>query len=302
VKLLCLVGPTAAGKTRMAVEVALALGEKVEIVSCDSMGVYVGLDIVADKPSADERRGVVHHLFDLVEPFETFTAVEYKQIARATIDDIDARGGVPMLVGGSGLYFRAVVDELEFAPTDAELRAELEALDAGVLFSRLEAADPERAAEIDPRNKRRVVRAVEVLELTGRPAKELRTSWERGRGPYDLVVAGLTWDRKELLRRAEERVRRELDAGLVDEVRRVVRFSRTSEQALGVKEMLPVIAGDETLEAAQARLVKNTKNFIRRQLSWFGADERVEWFDGSELGWDGAREAIVAKFRGARSG
>ncbi len=295
-KLLCLVGPTAAGKTRMGVEVALALGDNVEIVSCDSMGVYRGLDIVADKPSADERRGVPHHLFDLVDPSETFTAVEYKQIARATIDEIGARGGVPLLVGGSGLYFRAVVDELEFAPTDAELRAELEALDAGVLFARLESGDPERAAEIDPRNKRRVVRAVEVLELTGRPAGELRTSWERGGGPYDLAVAGLTWERKELLVRAEQRVQRELDAGLVDEVRRIVRLSRTAEQALGVKEMLPVIAGDEPLEPAQARLVKNTKNFIRRQLSWFGADDRVEWFNASELGWDGARDAIAAKF------
>ena len=280
----------------MAVEVALALDRKVEIVSCDSMGVYRGLDVVADKPSMAERRGVPHHLFDLVDPSEVFTAVEYKQAARTVIDAIDARGGVPMLVGGSGLYFRAVVDELEFAPTDAELRAELEALDVGVLFARLESGDPERAAEIDPRNKRRVVRAVEVLELTGRPAKELRTSWERGGGPYDLAVAGLSWDRKELLRRAEERVQRELDAGLVDEVGRVVRFSRTAEQALGVKGMLPVIAGDETLEAAQARLVKNTKNFIRRQTSWFGADDRVEWFDASVLGWEGAREGIVRKF------
>jgi tRNA dimethylallyltransferase len=284
----------------MAVEVGLAIGG-VEIVSCDSMGVYRGLDVVADKPSDAERSGVPHHLFDLVDPWEEFTAVQYKKIARRTIEEIGERGHRPLLVGGSGLYFRAVVDELGFAPTSAELRAELEALDAEVLYARLQEQDPQRAAEIDPRNKRRVVRAVEVLELTGRPASELRTSWERGGGPYELSVAGLTWDRSELLRRAERRVQRELDAGLVEEVRAIGRFSRTAEQALGVKEMLPVIAGDEPLERARRQLVKNTKSFIRRQMSWFGADDRVEWFDASVLGWDGARDAIVAKFRSALS-
>lgn len=297
--LLCLVGPTAAGKTRMAVEVAVELARKEhrpEIVSCDSMGVYRQLDIVADKPSIQERCGVPHHLFDLVDPSETFTAVEYKRVARATIDEIAARGGAPMLVGGSGLYFRAVVDELSFAPTSPELRASLEALDIEELYARLERDDPARAAELDPRNRRRIVRAVEVFELTGRPAAELRTSWERGGGPYELRVAGLTWDRDLLLRRAEERVQRELDAGMLEEVRSVRAFSRTARQALGVKELLPVIAGEQSIEEAQRRLVRNTKNFVRHQLSWFGSDERVEWFDASELGWDGARDAIVRKF------
>jgi tRNA dimethylallyltransferase len=295
--LLCLVGPTAAGKTRMAVEVALALSAiRPEIVSCDSMGVYRALDIVADKPSLMERCGVPHHLFDLVEPSEEFTAVEYKRIAREAIDDIAARGGTPMLVGGSGLYFRAVVDELSFAPTSAELRAELEGAGTEELYARLQRDDPARAAEIDPRNRRRIVRAVEVFELTGRPASELRTTWERGGGPYELSVAGLTWDREVLLARAAERVQRELDAGMLDEVRGVEAFSRTARQALGVKELLPVLAGEQTIEEATVRLVRNTKNFVRRQLSWFGSDPRVEWFDVSELGWDGARDAIVRKF------
>ena len=303
-RLACLVGPTAAGKTRMGVEVALALrdhGFAPEIVSCDSMGVYRCLDIVADKPTPDERCGVPHHLFDLVDPDESFTAVQYKQIARATIDDIVTRGGVAILVGGSGLYFRAVVDELEFAPTSPKLRAQLETLDVDELFARLERNDPERAAEIDPRNKRRIVRAVEVFELTGRPGSESRTTWERGGGPYELTVAGLTWDRTELLKRAEQRVQREIDAGLVDEVRSVRNFSRTASQALGVKEMIPVIGGTEPLASASARLVKNTKNFVRRQMSWFRADARVEWFNASELGWDDARSAIAAKFRDALS-
>jgi tRNA dimethylallyltransferase len=272
-----------------------------EIVSCDSMGVYRRLDIAADKPTDEERRGIAHHLFDLVDPDETFTAVDYRDFARRTIDDIAARGGTPMLVGGSGLYFRAVVDELAFAPTSAELRAALETLDPSELYERLQRKDPQRASEIDPRNKRRLVRAVEVLELTGRPASELRTTWERGGGPYELCVAGLTWNRDELLRRAEERVQREIDAGLVDEVRSVTNFSRTAVQALGVKEMIPVIEGAATIDEAKARLVKNTKNFIRRQLSWFGADPRVEWFNATELGWDGAREAIAERFEASLS-
>jgi len=284
----------------MAVEVALELAElRPEIVSCDSMAVYRRLDIVADKPSEAERRGVPHHLFDLVDPDEAFTAVEYRQIARSTIEEIASRGGLPILVGGSGLYFRSVVDELGFAPTSPELRASLEALDAAELYARLERDDPERAAEIDPRNTRRLVRAVEIFELTKRPASELRTSWERGGGPYDLRVAGLTWDRATLLARAEERVDRELDAGLLDEVRRIPAFSRTAAQALGVKEMLPVIEETSTLDEARRVLVKNTKNFIRRQLSWFGADPRVEWFDASALGWEGAKEMVAAKFRAA---
>jgi tRNA dimethylallyltransferase len=301
VRLLCLVGPTAGGKTRMSVEVALALrelGHAPEIVSCDSMGVYRGLDIVADKPTMDERRGIPHHLVDVAHPHEDFTAVTYRDLARKAIDDIGARGGVPMLVGGSGLYFRAVVDELEFAPTSPDVRARLEKEDATELFERLREADPTTADRLDARNVRRVVRAVEVLELTGRPPSELRTSWERGGGPYDLSVVGLTWSRAELLRRAEERVQREIDAGLIDEVRSVgvENLSRTALQALGVKEMIPVIEGSATEATARTLLVRNTKNFVRRQISWFSADDRVEWVDVSELGWTGAREKILTTF------
>jgi tRNA dimethylallyltransferase len=297
----CLVGPTAGGKTRMGVEVALALRERgleAEIVSCDSMGVYRGLDIVADTPSMDERRGVVHHLLGIVDPDEEFNAIRYRDLARAVIDDIASRGRIPMLVGGTGLYFRAVVDELEFAPTSAEVRAQLEQEDPDVLFERLREHDPASAERLDPRNVRRVIRAVEVMELTGRPPSELRTSWQRGGGPYGLVVAGLVWDRATLLRRGAERVQRELDGGLIDEVARVgpENFSRTARQALGVKEMIPVIEGEADIETAKAVLVKNTKSFIRRQLSWFQPDDRVDWVDASELGWERARERITDMF------
>lgn len=297
--LLCLVGPTACGKTRMAIEVALELrdaGYSPEIVSCDSMAVYRGLDIVADKPSAGERGDIPHHLFDVVDPGCSFTAVKYRELARRTIDEIAARGGIPVLVGGSGLYFRAVVDDLEFAPASAEVRERLEKQDPEVLLDRLRDLDPPTAERLDPRNHRRIVRAAEVAELTGRPPSELRGSWERYGERYDLVVAGLTWDRSVLLRRAEERVDREIEAGLLEEVRRVRTFSRTAGQALGVKEMTPVIEGVEDMDSARTRLVRNTKAFVRRQISWFTRDPRVRWVDASELGWDGARGAIVQMF------
>jgi tRNA dimethylallyltransferase len=143
-----------------------------------------------------------------------------------------------------------------------------------------------------------VVRAVEVLELTGRRPSELRTSWERGGGPYETVVAGLSWDREELERRAIERVRYQLEAGLVGELRRLgpSTLSRTALQALGVKEMIPVIEGATDIENARIRLVRNTKSFIRRQLSWFKADPRVEWVNASAVGWDAGCETIVKLF------
>jgi tRNA dimethylallyltransferase len=299
--LLAILGPTAAGKTRMAGEVAAALGElgrAVEIVSCDSMAVYRGLDVVADKPSPADRAAVPHHLIDVVDADVDFTVVQYRELARAAIDGVAERGALPMLVGGSGLYFRGVVDELSFAPTSSEIRARLEVEDPERLYARLRAADPESADRLDPRNVRRVVRAVEVLELTGRRPSELRTEWERRDGPYELYAVGLTWDREELFARAEERIGRQLEAGLVEEVRASVAsgLSKTSSQALGLKELVDHIEGRSKLEDVRAELVRSTKAFVRRQLSWFRADPRIQWVNASELGWEGARSAIVAGF------
>lgn len=298
---LAIVGPTASGKTRMGVEVALELraaGRAVEIVSCDSMGVYRRLDIAADKPPPAERRGVPHHLFDLAEPDEAFTAVRFRAAARSVVDGLHARGGVPLVVGGSGLWFRALVDDLPFAPTDPEVRSRLAAEDPADLYRRLQAVDPDAARRIDPRNVRRVVRAVEIHELTGRPPSELRRGWDSYASVYDLDVVGLTWPRETLFARAAERVDRELEAGLLDEVAGVLPagISRTARQALGVKEMLLHLEDGVPLEQARAVLVRNTKNFVRRQLSWFRADPRVAWIDVGALGWEAARSAIAERF------
>lgn len=284
----------------MAFEVAGDMGA-VEIVSCDSMAVYRGLDVAADKPPREHRDAVPHHLIDVVDPHEDFTAVQYRVIAREAIAGITARGKVALLVGGSGLYFRAVVDELEFAPSDPELRRRLEMDDPDELYARLKLADPAIAASIDPRNVRRVVRAVEILEITGRPPTELRGAWDRRQGPYDLIAMGMTWDRDELFRRATERVHAEMDAGLVDEVRRASLhgFSRTAWQALGVKEVLEHLEGRSTLEEAVALNIRHTKAFIRRQLSWFQADPRITWINLSQTGWDVARATIAEEFAAA---
>jgi tRNA dimethylallyltransferase len=302
--LLALLGPTAAGKTRMSIEVTEALRERgvdCEIVSCDSMAVYRGLDVVADKPSAEDRARVPHHVLDVVGPDESFTVLEYRELARAAIDDLTARGAVPMLVGGSGLYFRGVVDELSFAPASPDVRARLEREDPEALYARLREADPERAEALDPRNVRRVVRAVEILELTGRPPSEVRTDWDRPGDRYDVTALALTWSRDELFARAEQRALAQVERGLLDEVRGTLRFSPTSKQALGVKEMRSVIEGHATPDDALRELVRNTKAFVRRQLSWFRADRRIEWIDASELGWEGARKRIVERFVSASS-
>jgi tRNA dimethylallyltransferase len=303
-KLLALVGPTASGKSRMSIEVARALadrGRALEIVSCDSMAVYRRLDVVADKPSKEERSAVPHHLIDIVEPNQEFTVVEYRERARAVIDEITERGSMPMLVGGSGLYFRGVVDELSFAPTSPDVRARLEREDPERLFARLAEADPVSAERLDPRNVRRVVRAVEVLELTGRPPSDLRGDWGRPDDRYELTAVGLTWERDELFARVAQRVSRQVERGLVDEVARALDkgLSKTSGQALGIKEIVPVIRGETSTEEAAAELVRNAKAFVRRQLSWFGSDERIAWVDVSAAGWDGAREQIVSLFDAA---
>lgn len=302
-KLLAVVGPTASGKSRMGVEVAqrlIELGAKIEIVSCDSMAVYRGFDITTAKPTEADRGSVPHHLFDVVEPSEDFTVVAYRDLARQIIAEIGARGGSPMLVGGSGLYFRAAVDDLSFAPTDASVRERLWSVDPEELYARLEREDPARAEAIDPRNVRRVVRAVEILELSGRPPSELRGEWERFESIYALEVVGLSWDREALAQRARERIRRQFEAGMVEEVRAAMTggISRTAMQALGAKEVVDHIEGRISVEEAEAALVRSTKGFVRRQLSWFRADPRVDWLDVS-AGWDGCREAIVGRFADA---
>ena len=279
-----LVGPTAVGKSGAALLVAEALGA--EIVSIDSMQVYRGMDIGTDKATDEMRERVPHHLLDIRDPSHDLTVAEFQELARDAIAEIHGRGKLPLLVGGSGLYLRAVVDELEFPPrspqvrTALEGRLELEGVE--VLYAELTRVDPDAAAKIEPGNARRIVRALEVIELTGRPFSE-NDAWDRFESIYDLRAAGLELPREGLYERLSARVSRMLERGLVEEARAVAAsgMGATARQALGYRQILD--AGEAAdPEELHAEIVRATKRFARRQLSWFRADPRIEWFEASD--------------------
>lgn len=272
------------GKSTLAVEVAEALGA--EIVSVDSMQVYRGMDIGTDKATLDMRERVPHHLLDIWEPGHDLSVAEFQTAARAAIDDITSREKTPLLAGGSGLYFRAVVDDLEFPPRSAEVRARLEeqveSEGAPVLHAELARLDPVAASRMEPNNARRIVRALEVIELTGRPFSAA-DAWDRYESRYDLRAAGLERPRDELYDRISGRVTEMLARGLADEARHVAAagMSTSARQALGYKQVLDAAPGTATDVIAQ-EIARATKRFARRQLSWFRADPRIRWFAASD--------------------
>ena len=289
-----LVGATAAGKSALAVRLALAYAERgipAEVVNADSMLVYRGMDIGTAKPTLAERRGVPHHLLDIWDVTHTATVAEFQARARAAITGCQARGVVPVVVGGSALYVRAVVDDFAFPGTDPAIRAELEAELARVgpqpLHARLAARDPAAAAAILPTNARRVVRALEVIALTGRPyAASLP---ERRYALPGVVQVGLAIDRPRLDARIAARVQDMWAAGLVEEVRGLagsgLRSGRTASRALGYRQVLDALDGRTSEEEARRATVAATRRFARRQDSWFRKDPRVRWlaFDRPDL-------------------
>jgi tRNA dimethylallyltransferase len=296
---LALVGPTAVGKTDLSL--ALAEAMDAEIVSIDSMLVYRGMDVGTAKPSIQERARVPHHLIDIVEPSQPFSVARFQDEAREAVVRIGGRGRPALLVGGSGLYFRAVVDDLEFPGVDPDTRSELErqaeALGAERMYQRLASSDPVAAAKIDPGNVRRTVRALEVPAITGRAFSTYARAWER----YDagsVRAAGLRMPREAVIARIGVRVRSMLDAGWLDEVRSLVERGfggwLTSTQAIGYAELARHLRGDMTLDDAVEATVKRTGNLARRQMSWFRRDPRIRWFDVDERGAMAAFEAILA--------
>ncbi|HEV2756726.1 MAG TPA: tRNA (adenosine(37)-N6)-dimethylallyltransferase MiaA [Actinomycetota bacterium] len=294
-KVAAIVGPTAVGKTAISLEVAEALGA--EIVSVDSMQIYRGMDVGTAKPSRPAMERVHHHLIDLRDPGHELTVAEFQELGRAAIDDVAGRGALPLLVGGSGLYFRALVDDLEFPPRSEPVRrgleAEAEELGAAALYDRLRDADPVAAARIEPGNVRRIVRALEVIELTGARFSD-NVTWERYESRYELAVAGLERDRTDLQQRIDARVAAMLAEGLLEEAERLraARPGRTAAQALGYRQLLEGEADPQTAIA----IATATRRFARRQLAWFKADPRVRWFDAAapDLG-----PRLVAFFRSA---
>ncbi|MGQ0671171.1 MAG: tRNA (adenosine(37)-N6)-dimethylallyltransferase MiaA [Actinomycetota bacterium] len=287
--LLALVGPTASGKTEAAIDLAERLGA--EIVSVDSMLVYRGMDVGTAKPGPEERARIPHHLIDVAAPQEPFSVSRYQVLARAAVAGIAGRGARPLLAGGSGLYFRAVVDDLEFPGTDPTARGELEAeaaaLGAGPLHARLRELDPVAAAKIEPANVRRTVRALEVAAVTGRPFSAYAESWEGY--PEDRVrAAGISIPRDVLNRRIEARVGDMVEAGFVEEVEGLVErgFAAwlTATRAIGYAEMTRHLEGVLSLDDAMAGTVRRTKALARRQLAWFRRDPRIRWFEAGEEG------------------
>ncbi|GHG13712.1 MULTISPECIES: tRNA (adenosine(37)-N6)-dimethylallyltransferase MiaA [Amycolatopsis] len=280
------VGPTATGKTALAVDLARELGG--EVVNADAMQLYRGMDIGTAKATEAERRGVPHHLLDVLDVTETASVAAYQRHARAEIERLLAAGKVPVLAGGSGLYVQAVLDDLRFPGTDPAVRARLDAeaeqLGTPALYTRLGERDPAAAAKILPTNTRRIVRALEVIEITGEPFSANLP--KPGPARYGTVVIGVDRTPEELDERVNERVGRMFEAGLVDEVRelekRGLREGKTASRALGYQQVLAELDGDGDFEAAAAATAQATRRFVRKQRSWFRRDQRIHWFDGAD--------------------
>jgi tRNA dimethylallyltransferase len=282
---IAVVGPTAAGKSDLGVALARRLGG--EVINADSMQLYRGMDIGTAKLPPGEREGVPHHLLDVWDVTVTASVAEYQRMARAEIERLLAAGRVPVLVGGSGLYVRGAIDAMDFPGTDPAVRARLEQeLDdrgSGALHTRLAEADPQAARAILPSNGRRIVRALEVIEITGRP---FTANLPGHQAVYETVQLGVDVARPELDERIAARVDRMWEQGLVAEVRELeaagLRAGRTASRALGYQQILATLAGECTEDEAREETVRATKRFARRQDSWFRRDPRVHWLSGAE--------------------
>ena len=309
IQILAIVGPTASGKTAVAVELARRLGG--EVVSCDSMQVYRRMNIGTAKPTAEEMRDVPHHLIDAVEPDVPFSCAEYVSMASEAVKEISARGKLPILCGGTGLYLdRFLCGEMEETHADEDLRASLftfaEQAGAEALHAHLREVDPESAEAIHPNNVKRVVRALEIYEQTGIPKSEFDRRSQLGESPYDATVIGLHYPCREVLyERINRRVDMMLADGLLEETKRlldegVFEVNLTAAQAIGYKELLGYLGGNETLNEAAENLKTATRRYAKRQLTWFTAKPYVEWVEmeqnGSLRSLDDVCQEILSRF------
>jgi len=281
-KLVFIVGPTAIGKTGISFELAKLV--ECEIISCDSMQVYRGMNVGTSKPAKILISSIPHHLVDIIEPSEEFSVAQFRALAVHAIEDIISRRKTPLLVGGSGLYVKVLIDGIFEAPvTDRELRQRLEqeAEEFSVvhLYERLKQVDPESAARIHPNDMRRIIRALEVFEKASAPISELRKRTSGLGDKYDIRIFGLEMERAALYEKIDERVEQMFSEGLVDEARALMggKLSLTASQALGYREAFGYLAGDYDIEEAKRLTKRNTRHFAKRQMTWFRRDPRVEW-------------------------
>ncbi|NLU81425.1 tRNA (adenosine(37)-N6)-dimethylallyltransferase MiaA [Rhodococcus sp. HNM0569] len=282
---IAVVGPTATGKSDLALDLAERLGG--EIVNIDAMQLYRGMDIGTAKLTVAERRGIAHHQLDVLDVTETATVADYNEGAVAAVDDIRARGLVPIVVGGSMMYVQSLFDEWQFPATDPDVRAGWEGVLAregvGAVHAALAERDPAAAATILPTDGRRLVRALEVVELTGKPFAASQP--QRGRPRWDTVLVGVDRDTEELDRRIATRTARMFDDGLVGEVaglvERGLREGRTARRAIGYAQVLEYLDGESDLAYARERTFIGTRRYVRRQRSWFRRDDRIRWHDAA---------------------
>ena len=280
-KLLFLVGPTAVGKTGLALSIAAKIGA--EIVSADSMAVYRGMNIGVAKPDVQQQASVPHHLIDVVDIDQEFTVASYRKLALEAIDQIRARGKLPLIVGGTGLYIKAITAGLFEGPAaDWDLRKKLqrsEKSEPGSLHRQLEQIDPVSAEKLDPKDLRRTIRAIEVHKHTGKPISSQQTQWKTEE-PESLKL-GLTMDRTVLYRRIEQRCDQMIEQGLIDETKELVQHgierNRIAMQAIGYKEIIRWLNGEITREQALADFKTASRRLAKRQLTWFRKDDTIIW-------------------------
>ena len=285
-KILCVVGPTASGKTDYAVELALKCGG--EVVSCDSMQIYKHMDIGTAKPTADEMKGVKHHMIDIIEPNESFSVARFSEMARECIDDILLRGKMPVLCGGTGLYFDSTINNINFIQmdTDEEYRKYLEsaAKEFGneYVYKILKRVDEESAESIHPNNLKRVIRALEIYKTTGKKKSELDKE-QLSEPLYEPEITGLMRDREVLYDRINKRVDILMEKGLVEEVSELIKMGidteATSMQAIGYKEIIEYLDGKTSLSDAVDKIKRESRRYAKRQLTWFKRNEKIHWIN-----------------------
>lgn len=286
-KIIVIVGATASGKSDVGIELAKKVNG--EIVSADSMQIYRGMDIGTAKITPDEMQCIRHHLIDVVNPSDQFSVAEYQAMARSTISEIISRDKIPILVGGTGLYIRAAIDKLEFpkGTTDSGIRKRLEERAAAegkeALYRELIEKDPAATDIVHPANLRRIIRALEVIETEGRPFSEFHTEWSTRESIYDVKMFGLALDRAILKERIDKRVDRMIELGLIDEVKHMLAYGfegfLTSLQAIGYKEMIDYLSGTTSIEESIETIKIRTRQYAKRQITWFKADHRIQWID-----------------------
>lgn len=297
-KVISIVGPTASGKTSLGIALAQKLAERgirAEIINADAYQMYRYMDIGTAKASAQEQAEVPHHLLDIIDPEETMTVARFQTLARQCISELQSRGVRPILVGGSGLYARAAVDDITFPGTDESIRAALEERErkegAGALFDELQRKDPVAAAHMDARNPRRTIRALEVIELTGKPYSATLPKYKY---VIDCVQIGLDLRREDLDKRVDLRTQIMREQGFVDEVRAIRgRLGVTAARALGYQQIMDYLDGVWSEDEAFADIAQKTRRLARKQMGWFGRDARIYWLDALRPDLAEAALAIV---------